>query len=104
MNISAARLGVWVVAIALVSTITCAFLHLFVVQGNVKGDVDKDARRRHRIHGSVISAAGRHRETLRRWADSSRFLVDWIVCGGAKLVLGLASAAIGSAVALLLGS
>ncbi len=42
-------------------------------------------------------------KALQRWANASRFPVDWIVYAGAKLMIGLTAAAIGSALALLLG-
>lgn len=49
---------------------------------------------------ALQAAAGK---MLRRWADASRFPLDWIVFGGAQLVIGLTAAAIASALALLLG-
>lgn len=42
-------------------------------------------------------------KAVRRWADQSRFPIDWIVYGGAKVVLGLVVAGIGTALMLLLG-
>ena len=103
MNITAARRGVWVVAIALVSTISCAFLALFVVQGNVRGDVGRTIAAAIVYMVPLLALQAATEKTLRRWADTSQFPVDWIVYGGAKLVMGLASAAVGSALALLLG-
>ncbi|MGA7409412.1 MAG: PP2C family protein-serine/threonine phosphatase [Bryobacteraceae bacterium] len=103
MNITAARRGVWVVAIAFVSTITCALLALFVVQGNVQGDVGKTLAAAIVYMLPLLALQAATEKTLRHWSDASRFPVDWIVYGGAKLVIGLASAAVGSALALLLG-
>jgi serine phosphatase RsbU (regulator of sigma subunit) len=40
---------------------------------------------------------------LKRWSDASAFPLDWVVYGGAKLIICLASAAVSSSLALLLG-
>jgi sigma-B regulation protein RsbU (phosphoserine phosphatase) len=103
MNITAAKRGAWVVAIALISTISCAFLALFVVQGNVRGDIGKTIAAAIVYMVPLLALQAVTEKTLRRWSDASNFPVDWIVYGGAKLVIGLACAAIGSALALLLG-
>ncbi len=42
-------------------------------------------------------------KALRRRADAARFPIDWVIYGGAKLIIGLASAAIGSSLMLLFG-
>ena len=103
MNITAARRGVWVVTIAFISTISCALLALFVVEGTVKSDVGKTLAAAIVYMLPLLALQAVTEKPLRRRADTSRFPVDWIVYGGAKLVLGLAAAAIGSALALLLG-
>jgi len=103
MNLIAAKRGVWVVTIAFVSAVGCALLALFVVQGNVKGDVGKTLAAALVYMLPLLALQAVTEKTLRRWADASRFPVDWVVYGGAKLVLGLAAAAVGSALAMLLG-
>jgi len=82
---------------AFVSAVGCALLALFVVQGNVKGDVGKTLAAALVYMLPLLALQAVTEKTLRRWADASRFPVDWVVYGGAKLVLGLAAAAVGSA-------
>ncbi len=103
MDIIAARRGVWVVAIALISTVSCALLALFLVEGRVQGEIGKTLAAAIVYMLPLLALQALTEKTLRRWADASRFPLDWIVYGGAKLVLGLACAAIGSALALMLG-
>jgi hypothetical protein len=73
MNITAARRGVWVVAIALVSTISCAFLALFVVQGNVKGDVGKTLAAAIVYMAPLLALQAATEKTLRRWRTAPCF-------------------------------
>ncbi len=103
MDIFAARRGVWVVAIALISTVSCALLALFLVEGRVQGEIGKTLAAAIVYMLPLLALQAVTEKALRRWADASRFPLDWIVYGGAKLVLGLACAAIGSALALMLG-
>jgi phosphoserine phosphatase RsbU/P len=51
----------------------------------------------------ILAIEAATEKTVRRWADGSRFPLDWIVYGGAKVVLGLVVAMIGTALMLLLG-
>lgn len=90
-------------AIILASAAACAVLAFFLANGTLSRGV-----------GTTIAAAMVYMlplmalqisadKPLRRWTDASRFPLDWIVFGGAQLTIGLAAAAIGSALLLLLG-
>ena len=102
MNIASARRGVLTAALSLSAVAGSAVLALFVFGGGWRdaGTALGVAV----LYGLPILAVEALTETrLRRWADASRFPVDWVVYGGLKIVLGLAVAAIGSALVLLLG-
>jgi len=51
----------------------------------------------------ILAIEAATEKTVRRWADGSRCPLDWIVYGGAKVVLGLVVARMGTALMLLLG-
>ncbi len=103
MNISATRHVARTVTISLLSSVGCGVLVLFVLRGTLGSEVVQT------IAAAVVYALpllALHiptEEALRRRVDASRFPLDWILYGGAKLTLGLAAAAIGSSLALLLG-
>jgi len=103
MNTPAAKKLLWVAAATIAATASCALLAQFVLRGTVGGEA-----------GIVVAVAIIYmlplaalqavtEKTLRRWSDASRFPMDWIVYGGAKLTLALAAAGIGSLLTLLLG-
>jgi phosphoserine phosphatase RsbU/P len=103
MNLSAARNVIWMLSISLLSAAACGVLALFVIRGNFSGEVGITIAAAVVYTIPLLALQAVTEKALQRWANSSRFPVDWIFYGGAKLVIGLAAAAIGSALALLLG-
>ena len=103
MNNPAARHVAKTTMLALLSSVGCGVLVLFVLRGTLGSEVVQT------IAAAIIYALpllALHiptEEALRRRADALRFPLDWILYGGAKLTLGLAAAGIGSSLALLLG-
>ncbi|MGA2182074.1 MAG: PP2C family protein-serine/threonine phosphatase [Bryobacteraceae bacterium] len=98
-----ARRVVWAAAISLVSAAGCAVLALFVMRGTLSSDVGTTIALAIVYMLPLMALQAATEKALRRWADASRFPVDWIVYGGAKVTLGLVVAGIGSSLALLLG-
>jgi uncharacterized protein YacL len=103
MNISVARRVVRAATISLASAAGCAVLALFVIRGTLSSAVGTTIAAAIVYMLPLMALQAATEEALRRWADASRFPVDWIVYGGAKLTLGLVVAGIGSSLALLLG-
>jgi phosphoserine phosphatase RsbU/P len=102
MNVLASRRVVLVVMSGLACTSLAVVLVLFVMNGTLRG------------YGTAIvfgivyalplmALQAATEAGLRRWADASRFPFDWIVYAGAKLIIALVSAGIGSSLALLVG-
>jgi serine phosphatase RsbU (regulator of sigma subunit) len=103
MSLSTVRRVVWVAALSLASTVGCALLALFVLRGTLGSDVGSSIAVAIIYMLPLLALQASTEKALRRLADASRFPVDWIVYGGAKLAIGLAAAGIGSSLVLLLG-
>jgi sigma-B regulation protein RsbU (phosphoserine phosphatase) len=81
----------------------CAVLVLFVLRGTVSSGVGQTLAAAIVYVLPLLALQAATEKALRRRADASRFPLDWILYGGAKLTIGLAAAGIGSSLALLLG-
>jgi phosphoserine phosphatase RsbU/P len=103
MNISVARRVVWGATISLASAIVCAILALFVIRGTLSSAVGTTIAAAIVYMLPLMALQAATEKALRQWSDASRFPLDWIVYGGAKLTLGLVAAGIGSLLAMLLG-
>jgi sigma-B regulation protein RsbU (phosphoserine phosphatase) len=103
MNLSLARRVAWSAAIPLAAGTGCAVLALFVIRGTLASYVGTTIAVAFVYMLPLMALQNATEKTLARRADGSRFPVDWIVYGGAKLALGLVAAGIGSSLALLLG-
>lgn len=89
--------------LALFLAVGCAVLVLFVLQGTLSSGVGQTIAAAIVYTLPLMALQAATEEALRRRVDASRFPLDWIVYGGAKLTLGLVAAGIGSSLALLLG-
>ena len=103
MNIPAAKKLLWVAAGSIAATASCALLALFVMRGTFGGEAGTAVAVAIIYMLPLAALQAITEKTLRRWSDASRFPMDWIVYGGAKLTLSFAAAGIGSALTLLLG-
>jgi|SRR5271157_815306 len=103
MNISVARRVAWGATISLASAIVCAILALFVIRGTLSSAVGTTIAAAIVYMLPLMALQAATEKALRQWSDASRFPLDWIVYGGAKLTLGLVAAGIGSLLAMLLG-
>ena len=103
MNASTARRAVWTVAISFASAAACAVLAVFVLSGAVTNNVTTAVAAALVYMLPLLALQATTENALRRRADASGFPVDWIIYVSSKLAVGVAAAAIGSAVALLLG-
>src|SRR5271157_5155156 len=102
MNISVARRVAWGATISLASAIVCAILALFVIRGTLSSAVGTTIAAAIVYMLPLMALQAATEKALRQWSDASRFPLDWIVYGGAKLTLGLVAAGIGSGLASLL--
>lgn len=82
--------------------IGCALVSLFILRGSIGGEVGKVVATAviYILPSMAFQAATEKR--LRQWADGSQFPMDWIVYGGAKLILATAAAGVASLLTLLL--
>jgi sigma-B regulation protein RsbU (phosphoserine phosphatase) len=103
MNISAARHVAKATTISLLFATSCAVLVLFVLRGTLSSGVGQTIAAAIVYTLPLVALQIATEQALRRRADASRFPLDWILYGGAKLTLALAAAGIGSSLALLLG-
>ncbi|MGD1105605.1 MAG: PP2C family protein-serine/threonine phosphatase [Terracidiphilus sp.] len=90
-------------AIGLALTAGSALLALYIMRGTFGGEAGMVVAVAIIYMLPLVALQAITEKTLRRWADASRFPMDWIVYGGAKLTLSLAAAGIGSLLTLLLG-
>jgi len=103
MNIPAARHVATAVTLSLLSAVCCSVLVLFVLRGTLSSGVGQTIAAAIVYALPLMALQAATEQALRRRADASRFPLDWILYGGAKLTLSLAAAGIGSSLALLLG-
>jgi phosphoserine phosphatase RsbU/P len=103
MNISAARHVAKATTISLLFASSCAVLVLFVLRGTLSSGMGQTIAAAIVYTLPLVALQVATEQALRRRADASRFPLDWILYGGAKLTLALAAAGIGSSLALLLG-
>jgi sigma-B regulation protein RsbU (phosphoserine phosphatase) len=103
MKTSAARRIVWTAALYLASAAGCAVLAIFVSSSTLRGGIAATVAAAIAYLLPLMALQISAEKPLRRWADRSRFPLDWIVFGGAQLTIALLGAAIGSALAVLLG-
>ncbi|MGA2571577.1 MAG: PP2C family protein-serine/threonine phosphatase [Terracidiphilus sp.] len=103
MNNRAAKQLLLAVATALAVTSAFALLTLFIMQGNFGHEAGIAVAVGTLYVLPLLALQAVTEKQLRRWADAAPFPMDWIVYGGAKLVLALAAAGIGSLLTLLLG-
>lgn len=103
MNISAARHVAKATAISLLFAASCSVLVLFALRGTLSSGVGQTIAAAIVYTLPLVALQVATEQALRRRADASRFPLDWILYGGAKLTLALAAAGIGSSLALLLG-
>jgi len=103
MNVIVIRRVALATAIFLVSTLGSAALALFIINGTLRIDIGVTLAAAIVYGGPLVALYAATEQALRRVADASRFPLDWVVYGGAKLIIGLVAAAIGSSLALLLG-
>jgi serine phosphatase RsbU (regulator of sigma subunit) len=103
MNVSATRKVLQVLAVGLALAAGCSLLVLFVIRGTLGSEAGTAVAVAFIYSLPLMALQAVTEKLLRRWADASRFPMDWIVYGGAKLMLSLAAAGIGSALTLLLG-
>ena len=103
MNVNATKRILQVLALGLAMSAGCALLVLFVLQGRFGSEAGTAVAVAIIYALPLMALQAATEKPLRRWADASPFPMDWIVYGGAKLTLSLATAGIGSALTLLLG-
>lgn len=103
MNVSAAKRILQALAVGLAMTAGCALLALFVMRGTLGSEAGTAVAVGIIYALPLMALQAVTEKLLRRRADASRFPMDWIVYGGAKLMLSLIAAGIGSALTLLLG-
>ena len=103
MNNSAARHVARAVTFSLLLAVGCSVLVLFVLRGTLSSGVGQTIAAAIVYTLPLMALQAATEEALRRRVDASRFPLDWILYGGAKLILGLAAAGTGSSLALLLG-
>ncbi len=103
MNGSATKRILQVLAVGVAMAAGCALLVLFVMRGTLGSEAGTAVAVSIIYALPLMALQAATEKLLRRWADASRFPMDWIVYGGAKLVLSLATAGIGSLLTLLLG-
>jgi hypothetical protein len=103
MDISGTRQIAWSAALSLLAAVGSGLLILFVLSGTLSSGVGQT------IAGAIVyvlplmALLAATEAELGRRADALRFPLDWILYVGAKLILVLAAAGIGSSLALLLG-
>jgi len=98
----AKQLSLWVVA-SLVITAGFSLLTLFVMQGNFGSEAGTAVEVAIIYVLPLMTLQAITERAIRRWSDASRFPMDWIIYVGAKLILTLIAAGIGSLLTLLLG-
>jgi phosphoserine phosphatase RsbU/P len=103
MNRRAVNQVLLVVISSLLATAACALLALFVMSGTLGGEAGTAVIVATIYMLPLLALQAGTEKPLRRWSDASRFPIDWIIYGGAKLMLSLAAAGIGSLLTLLLG-
>ncbi|MGO8933268.1 MAG: PP2C family protein-serine/threonine phosphatase [Terracidiphilus sp.] len=103
MNLKATKRILQVLAVGLALAAGCALLVLFVMRGTLGSEAGTAVVVAFIYSLPLMALQAATEKQLRRWSDASRFPMDWIVYGGAKLILSLATAGIGSALTLLLG-
>lgn len=102
MDVAATKRILKVLAVGLALTAGCALLVLFVMRGTLGSEAGTAVAVSIIYALPLMALQAVTEKLLRRWADASRFPMDWIVYGGAKLILSLAAAGVGSALTLLL--
>ncbi len=102
MNIQAAKQVLWWLIAGVILAASCSLLTLFILRGSFGGEAGKAVAVAIIYLLPIMALQGATEKMLRRWADASRFPLDWFVYGGGKLTLSLASVGIGSSLTLLL--
>jgi len=103
MNAPAAKqLALWVVG-SLLITAGFSLLALFIMQGSFGGEAGIAVAIAIIYVLPLLALQAITEKTFRRWADAFPFPMDWIVYTGAKLIIVLVAAAVGSLLVLLLG-
>jgi serine phosphatase RsbU (regulator of sigma subunit) len=103
MNLRAAKQVLWLSIAGAVLAASCSLLTLFILRGSFGGEAGKAVAVAIIYLLPIMALQGATERMLRRWADASRFPLDWFVYGGGKLTIALACVGIGSSLTLLLG-
>jgi sigma-B regulation protein RsbU (phosphoserine phosphatase) len=103
MNLRAGGRIALLIAIPLAVGAACGLLAHFVMGGRFDAEVGMIIALTTVYVLPLLALQAITEPALRRWSDASAFPLDWIVYGGAKLIICLASAAVSSSLALLLG-